>query len=136
MVQIKGELLSALAERVLSPSWNAGSPEANEPPYADTQLLISLLSILIFPHERTPEALGELLDSYDGPIDDVIRVRYSAEPNGRVRLTADDGTSEIIDAKRSRDNLERFTKILDAAVNEMVTSHKRSASSNDRHEPL
>jgi hypothetical protein len=32
-----------------------------------------------------------------------------------------------------RDNLERFIKILDAAVDEMVTSHKRSASSNDRH---
>src|SRR6476661_4223802 len=106
MVKIKGELLSALAKRVLknlefidakAPRWNPDTPEANKPPYADTQLLISLLGILIFPQERTPDALGELLDGYDGPIDEIIRVRYSAEPNGRVRLTADDGTSEIID---------------------------------------
>jgi hypothetical protein len=85
------------------------TPETNEPPYADTQLLISLLGILIFPHERTPEALGELLDGYDGPIDEIIRVRYSAEPNGRVRLTADDGTSEIIDAKSVK-NLPRLLR--------------------------
>ena len=41
MVEIKGELLSALAERVLknlefvdakASAWSAGSPEANEPP--------------------------------------------------------------------------------------------------------
>jgi hypothetical protein len=108
MVEIKGELLSALAKWVLrnlefihanAPTWELDSPEANDPPYADTQLLISLFGILIFPHERTPDALGRLLDGYDGPIDEIIHMRYSAEANGRIRLTADDGTSETIDAR-------------------------------------
>ena len=118
MVEIKGELLSALAERVLknlefidaeAPPWSLDSPEANDPPYADTQLLISLLGILIFPHERTPDALGRLLDGYDGPIDEIIRVRYSAEADGCIRLTSDDGTSETIDA-RSIKNLPRLLR--------------------------
>ena len=68
-----------------------------------------MLAILIFPHERTPEALGELLDDYDGPIDEIICVKYSAEPNGRVRLMADNGTSEIIDAKSVK-NLPRLLR--------------------------
>ena len=82
---------------------------SDEPPYADTQLLISMLGILIFPHERTPNALGELLDGYDEPFDDIIQVRYSAEVKGRVSLTGADGPPETIDA-RSLKNLPKLLR--------------------------
>jgi hypothetical protein len=60
-----GPLLAALADRILSnldaiedlaPKW--GSATKNEPPYADTQLLISLLGVLVFPHERGARGIG------------------------------------------------------------------------------
>jgi hypothetical protein len=56
-----GPLLAALADRILAnldfiearaPEW--GSAAQNEPPFADTQLLISLLGVLIFPHDKLP----------------------------------------------------------------------------------
>jgi hypothetical protein len=49
-----GPLLAALADRILhnldlieakAPKW--GTPEQDQPPYSDTQLLISLLGVLI-----------------------------------------------------------------------------------------
>jgi hypothetical protein len=62
-----GPLLAALASRILSNldliearAPKSGSARQNEPPYADTQLLISLLGVLIFPHEKAPFALGNL----------------------------------------------------------------------------
>lgn len=64
MVRITGPLLSELAGRVLknlefidnqAPRWNPASPAANKPPYADTQLLISLLGILNFPTRADAE---------------------------------------------------------------------------------
>lgn len=114
----KGSLLSVLAGRVLenlefidaaAPHWNPESPESDNPPFADTQLLISLLGILIFPHERTPNALGELLDGYEAPLNDIIRVRYSAEGGGRVSLDGGNGPAEIIDT-RSLKELPRLLR--------------------------
>lgn len=105
-----GSLLAVLAGRVLAnihfvdaaaPPWNPGSPESDRPPFADTQLLISLLGVLIFPHERTPNALGELLNDYDAPFDDVVRIRYSA--GERTTLTGDDEPPETLDARSLKD---------------------------------
>ena len=54
-----GPLLSELARRVLAnlkfiesraPKWK--SVNQNDPPFEDTQLLVSMLGVLIFPHER------------------------------------------------------------------------------------
>jgi len=78
-----GPLLAALADRIFTnldlieahaPEW--GSPSQREPPYADTQLLISLLGVLIFPHEKAPFALGNLLRDYE-PLDRVLKIRHS-----------------------------------------------------------
>ena len=72
-----------------APHWNPGSPESDNPPFADTQLLISLLGILIFPHERTPNALGELFDGYEAPLE------RGAPQSGFSMLTC------LINARRS-----------------------------------
>jgi len=107
-----GSLLSVLAGRVQenlkfvdchAPKWDPNSPHSDDPPYADTQLLISLLGILIFPHERVPDALGELLNEFDVPLDAIIQVRYSSQVNGGICLTDADGLPETIDATSLKD---------------------------------
>ena len=54
-----GPLLRTLAERILknldlidrqAPKW--GVADQDEPPYTDTQLLVSLLGVLVFPNKR------------------------------------------------------------------------------------
>jgi hypothetical protein len=97
-----GPLLAALANRILwnldlieaqAPEW--GSSRQNEPPYADTQLLISLLGVLIFPHEKAPFALGSLLRDYE-PLDRVLTVRYSLHGEKDVELTDADGETVMV----------------------------------------
>jgi hypothetical protein len=65
-----GPLLAALADRILhnldliesmAPKW--GTPEQDRAPFSDTQLLISLLGVLVFPHEKAPAALGTIARS-------------------------------------------------------------------------
>jgi hypothetical protein len=98
-----GPLLAALADRILAnldfiearaPEW--GSAAQNEPPFADTQLLISLLGVLIFPHEQAPEALGDLLRDYKS-LGRVVKVIYTVHEGGRVELTDADGEPVLID---------------------------------------
>jgi hypothetical protein len=59
-----GPLLSTLAQRILANLDLIDERAARihgidqvGPPYTDTQLLISLLGVLVCPHERTPRAL-------------------------------------------------------------------------------
>jgi hypothetical protein len=101
-----GPLLAVLADRILSnleaieklaPKW--GSPEQDRPPFADTQLLISLLGVLVFPHERAPGALGNLLRGYK-PLDSVLTVRYSRHGPKKIEITDPDGDAVIIDPTR------------------------------------
>ncbi len=108
----KESLLIVLADRVLenlefveanAPPWEAGSPGSVVPPFADTQLLISLLGILIFPHERAPGAFGELLNGYEASLDHIIEVKYSAEGSNYVSLDASNGPAEIVDAQSLKD---------------------------------
>src|SRR5712672_701688 len=82
-----GPLLAALANRILqnldlieamAPAW--GSADQDDPPFADTQLLISLLGVLIFPHEQAPEALGRLMRGYE-PLNQVLTVLYPKAGN-------------------------------------------------------
>jgi HEPN pEK499 p136 len=98
-----GPLLAALADRILSnletieslaPDW--GSPEQNKPPYADTQLLISLLGVLVFPHEQAPEALGNLLKDYK-LLDRVLTVRHPRHGPKKLEITDRDGEAVFID---------------------------------------
>jgi hypothetical protein len=98
-----GPLLAALADRILAnldfiearaPKW--GSAAQNEAPYADTQLLISLLGVLVFPHEQAPEALGNLLRDYSS-LQRVVKVIYSSREGDRVELTDADGEAVLID---------------------------------------
>jgi hypothetical protein len=97
-----GPLLAALADRILAnldlieaqaPEW--GSPRQDEPPYADTQLLISLLGVLIFPHEKAPRALGDLLRNYK-PLDRVLKIKYPLHSDKEIELTDADGETVLV----------------------------------------
>jgi hypothetical protein len=98
-----GPLLSTLAQRILANldliderAARIHGTDQVGPPYTDTQLLISLLGVLVFPHERTPRALCKLLANYDG-LSRVVAIRYSAAGPGRVQLTRLDGETETVD---------------------------------------
>jgi HEPN pEK499 p136 len=112
----KDSVLSVLSGRILqnlrfvddyAPPWD--SENHDDPPYSDTQLVISLLGILIFPHERAPDALGDLLEEYHGPLDEIVAVRYSAHASGLLTLPGPDGTAETIDPTSLR-NLPRLLR--------------------------
>jgi hypothetical protein len=98
-----GPLLAALADRILhnldlieakAPKW--GTPEQDQPPYSDTQLLISLLGVLIFPHEKAPDALGELMRGYKS-LGNVVNVVYSQRADAGIEIADADGDAVIID---------------------------------------
>lgn len=112
----RGPLLQALATRILKnldyvedhvPSLS----EAHDtPPYADTQLLISLLGVIVFPHERSAEALGTLLSEY-GRLDQILTIQHPKSPrNGSlIELTGADGLTERVDPS-SIANLPRLLR--------------------------
>jgi hypothetical protein len=82
-----GPLLRSLAKRILANldlvDQHAPSPgdiDQDKAPYSDTQLLISLLGVLVFPHERTPGALGRLLNNYEA-LSNVITIKYPRDQN-------------------------------------------------------
>lgn len=112
----RGPLLKALAARILAnldhiEEHAPSSPASHdEPPYADTQLLISLLGVIVFPHERSAEALGKLLSEY-GRLDQVLTVRHPKSiPNGeQIELTGADGLTERVDPS-SIANLPRLLR--------------------------
>jgi hypothetical protein len=98
-----GPLLQELAKRILAnldhiekeaPTW--GGSDQDNPPYSDTQLLISLLGVLVFPHERTSGALGELLKDYEG-LSDVVTIRYLRDALNPADILTVDGERERID---------------------------------------
>jgi hypothetical protein len=110
-----GPLLSALAQRILAnldmiettaPPW--GSSKQNDPPYADTQLLISLLGVLIFPHERSANALGELLLRYSD-LGDVLKVKWSQQKGKSIEISDEMGEPVEIDPS-SVDQLPRLLR--------------------------
>lgn len=105
-------LLSALANRILknlkfieerAPAWNAACAASDEPPYSDTQLLISLLGVLIFPQERTPQALGQLLEGYPGALEKNITIRHPKSADGVVMIAGPDGDDHAIDPKSMKE---------------------------------
>lgn len=113
-----GSLLSVLAGRVLqnlrfvhdhAPVWDPHSETSDDPPFSNTQLVISLLGVLIFPHERAPDALGDLLEGYRGPLEQIVSIRYSADASGLVSLPVAEGVAEAIDPK-SLKNLPRLLR--------------------------
>lgn len=104
-----GPLLKALALRIehnldlideLAPKWGARVQLA--PPYADTQLLISLLGVLVFPAERNAQALGQLLARYEG-IGNVVEVVWSKSRGKTVEMTGPDGEALPIDPSKVQD---------------------------------
>ena len=110
-----GPLLPALAQRILANldlindrAAETRGIDQNGPPYTDTQLLISLLGVLVFPHERTPGALGKLLSNYDG-LSRVVAIRYSAAGAGRVEISGPDGEKETVDPTAIR-NLPKLLR--------------------------
>lgn len=76
-----GPILSAFAARILAnldhiqALSDSEAARGEETAYPETQLLVSLLGVLVLPHEHLPGALGALLAEYSN-LDEVIRVRY------------------------------------------------------------
>jgi hypothetical protein len=110
-----GPLLSALAQRILAnldlidhQAAKLRRGDQNCPPYTDTQLSISLLGVLVFPHERTPGALGRLLTNYYG-LSRAVAVRYSAAGPGRMEIAGADGKREIVEPTSIR-NLPKLLR--------------------------
>jgi HEPN pEK499 p136 len=112
-----GPLLQELAQRILANldliddlalATETRGMDQKRPPYTDTQLLISLLGVLVFPHERTNGALGRLLSNYDG-LSRVVAIRYSAAGPGRVEITGSDGERETVDPTSIR-NLPKLLR--------------------------
>jgi hypothetical protein len=92
-----GPLLAALADRILhnldlieqkAPKW--GTPEQDQPPYSDQQFLISLLGVLVFPHEKAPGALGELMRGFKS-LRKVVDVVYPVRTDAGVEIADTDG---------------------------------------------
>jgi hypothetical protein len=103
-----GPLLRVLAERVLAnlkyidnaaPKWDQKSPDRDREPFTDTQLLISTLGFLVFPHERAPDALGQLLKKYDQKfkLSDMMTVIYPANDGQPIEIADEDGSPHRID---------------------------------------
>lgn len=110
-----GPLLQALAERILrnldlidrmAPPW--GSPQQNDPPYSDTQLLVSLLGVLVFPHEQSSQALGELLKRWPH-LGNVLTVQWSRSTTGSLEIADEHGEQVMIDPS-SVDQLPRLLR--------------------------
>ena len=104
-----GPLLRVLAKRVLAnlkfmddraPKWD--SPERDREPFTDTQLLISTLGFLVFPHERAPDALGQLLKEYgkNSKLSDVITVRYPVGDAQPIEIAGEDGSTFVVDPEK------------------------------------
>jgi hypothetical protein len=93
-----GPLLRALSERVLrnieiiesveAKSSDPFSPEG----FADTQLLISLLGVLVFPHEKASDFLGHLVGKYSRT-EEIVTVQFFRR-NGRCRFRTDQDWDE------------------------------------------
>jgi hypothetical protein len=101
-----GPLLAALADRILrnldlieslAPKW--GGPEQDRPPFSDTQLLMSLLGVLVFPHEKAPGALGEIMRGYT-PMHRVLNVVYSRHGGEWIEMTGSEGEAVMVDPTR------------------------------------
>ena len=103
-----GPLLQTLAQRVLTnldfidDHVRICGGDQDRQPYTDTQLLISLLSVLVFPHERTPGALGRLVANYNG-LSRVVTIRYPTAGAGRVEIAGSDGERETVEPASIRD---------------------------------
>jgi hypothetical protein len=98
-----GPLLRTLAERILAnvdligqQDADFGDMDQNRAPYPDTQLLISLLGVLVFPHERTPGALGRLLKNYEA-LSNVVTIRYPKLNQSDIELVEASGERHRID---------------------------------------
>jgi hypothetical protein len=103
-----GPLLRVLAERVLAnldyidkaaPQWDPKSDDRDRAPFTDTQLLISTLGFLVFPHERTPDALGGLLQEYDKEfkLSDVMTIIHPVGQVGSIEIEDENGEPIKID---------------------------------------
>ncbi len=108
MAYPNGPLLRVLAQRVLSnldyiddraPKWDRVSSTRNDAPFTDTQLLISALGFLVFPHERTPDALGDLLLDYNksDKLSEVMTIVYEKSAGQAIEVQGDDGEAVSVD---------------------------------------
>ncbi len=67
--------MRVLAHRILK-NLELIKAQESEPPFSDTQLILSMLGVVIFSYERTPDALGELFETFDGKLDHILKIVY------------------------------------------------------------
>jgi hypothetical protein len=79
-----------------------------KPPYSDTQLLVSLLGVLVFPNERASDALGQIMAEYPG-IRKIVQLKYTDAPAGQVFLPNDKGEERAVDPNDLK-NLARLLR--------------------------
>jgi len=98
-----GPLLRTLAKRILAnldlvdqQAPRPGDMDQDRAPYSDSQLLISLLGVLVFPHERTPGALGRLLNNYEA-LSNVITIKHPKRSGANIEIVGDSGERHRID---------------------------------------
>ena len=60
---------------------------------------MSLLGVLVFPHEKAPNVLGEIIRGYE-PLHRVLRVVYSRRNDNMIEITDSEGEAKFVDPKR------------------------------------
>jgi hypothetical protein len=60
---------------------------------------MSLLGVLVFPHEKAPAALGEIMRGYK-PLHRVLNVVYSRHGTERIEMTGLEGEAVMVDPTR------------------------------------
>jgi hypothetical protein len=108
MTHPNGPLLRVLAARVLSnldfidratQETTTETHDRSSQPFTDTQLLISTLGFLVFPHERAPDALGKLLKDFDKTFSlaDVMTVVHPKGDHQSIEIADEDGSPVFVD---------------------------------------
>ncbi|WP_279357267.1 HEPN family nuclease [Methylobacterium indicum] len=93
MAHPEGPLLQALAPRILANLDRIealAADDATVASFPETQLLVSLLGVLVFPQQRSEQALDEILRGYE-PLEAAITILHRSEVPGRKRPEADQG---------------------------------------------
>jgi len=109
-----GPLLRTIAERTLRNNEIIERIEArssdplNPDGFADTQLLISLLGVLVFPQEKAERFLGTLTRSYPA-VEDIITVQFFRKGTRRYFRT-DPGWDEAYVREFPMDKLPRYLR--------------------------
>jgi hypothetical protein len=127
-----GPLLRALSERVLRnieiiESVEAKSSDPLSPEgFADTQLLISLLGVLVFPHEKASDFLEHVVRQYSRT-GEIVTVQFFRR-NGRCHSRTDQDWDETYVREFPVEQLPRYLRNSISHFNVLPIANGKSAS--------